>query len=116
MRGLSLVSLAVAFAGCGSNSVAVDFSSPITACRSFALAVCTVEASCQPGVDVNTCTQLLETQEGCNQAGCPIGTVYSPTAAQTCYNAYRNQSCADSNSGAVPASCQIADVICTASP
>jgi hypothetical protein len=104
VRGFCFVSLTVAIAACG-NSTSVDFSSPITACRSFALAVCTVEASCQYVADINSCTQLLENQNGCNQAGCGSG-VYSATAAQTCYNDYRSQTCAESNSGAVPNSCQ----------
>jgi hypothetical protein len=109
VRGLRLVVLAMALAGCG-NSTSVDFSSPITACRSFALAVCTVEARCQAGVDANSCSQLLEAENGCNQAGCGNG-VYSPTAAQTCYNDYSSQTCADSNSSTIPASCQ-QSVIC----
>jgi len=99
----------VALAACG-NSTTVDFSSPITACRSFALAVCTVEANCQSVADVNSCAQLLAAQNGCNQAGCGSG-VYSPTAAQTCYNDYSSQSCAESNGGTIPDSCQLS-VIC----
>jgi hypothetical protein len=109
VRGLSLVGFVVALAACG-NSTTVDFSSPITACRSFALAVCTVEASCQAGVDVSSCSQLLAAQNGCNQAGCGAG-VYSPTAAQTCYNAYLNQTCPESNSSTIPDACQ-QSVIC----
>jgi hypothetical protein len=105
VRGLSFVCLA--FAACGANTATNDFSSPVTACRSFATSVCTREAACNPGngLDINTCAQLLASSNNCNQAGCGTN-VYSPTDAQQCNNDYLNQSCADSNAGTIPASCE----------
>ena len=115
MRGLSLVCLSLVFAACGGNNTATnDFSSPITACRSLATSVCTREDQCNPGtVDVSSCSQLLAASENCNEAGCPLGTTYTPSNAQQCSNDYLNQTCSDSNTGAVPASCQTNSICVT---
>lgn len=106
MRRLSLVGLSLALGACGTNLTATnDFSSPVTACRSFATSVCTREGSCNGNVDVNSCAELLANRENCNAAGCAVGSVYSPTNAQKCSNDYLNQSCTDLNAGAIPPSC-----------
>jgi hypothetical protein len=103
VRSSSVLLLVFGLAACGSSS-GPDFSSAVTACRSLASAVCNKEAVCNPPVNIDTCTQLQG--QNCDEAGCVSGTFYNATAAQTCYNAYVNQSCADSNADVVPASCQ----------
>ena len=106
MRRLSLVGCSLAFAACGSNLTSTnDFSSPVTACRSFATSICTRESTCKSGIDVNSCAQLLANSENCNEAGCASGSTYSPTNAQQCSNDYLNQSCPDSANGVIPLSC-----------
>jgi hypothetical protein len=123
VRRFSLaVGLAIAIVGaivaCGGNGTTLDFSGPILACRSIASAACTRLSQC-PGenVDINSCTQLLESPTGqnCNAAGCSIGTTYSAPAAQTCYNDTLGQDCNDATANVTPPSCSLQH-ICPPNP
>ena len=103
MRRLSLLPCLLALVGCGSSTTK-NLTSPIYACRTFAGASCTRYSECASGVNVDSCTQLLENVGSCDTASC--GTeVYSSAAAQQCLTDIQNQSCSDNLNNTPLASC-----------
>jgi hypothetical protein len=113
VRRTSLV-VCLALAACGSSGTN-DVQNPILACRSFATAACNRLSQCQAGVDVNSCTQLLENADLCDAATCGTAT-YSPAAAQQCLNDLNNQACQDSVNNVPLASCQSGAICVVTTP
>ena len=105
MRGVILAAgLALASLGCQNNALCNDVSGPVATCESIACAICTVESHCQAGIDVNTCATLRSSDMKCTTFSCD-GSTFNPTGAEACLQGYYAQSCADNNSGVLPAVC-----------
>jgi hypothetical protein len=102
-RLLLAFALSVAVAACG-NTCSTDLTNPITACRTFSCAACNRLNECEGGIDVNSCSQLLENQADCNTANCGTGT-FNVQGAQTCLTDLNNQSCQDTINDVNPPSC-----------
>jgi hypothetical protein len=112
VRRSLILTLGLALGACGGGTTK-DFEGPVSSCQSFASAACIRLSQCQSPVDVDNCTTQLENADNCNGASCG-GNVFSPVAAQTCYNDTLNQDCADSIANTPVASCSYS-LICPSS-
>jgi len=114
-RPLLVVLAAIQLLACGGGTNASD---PTSACKSYISDGCDKLFQCNPTVaaqayaNAAACTAALSSACTSQNTGCPSGTSYNASNANTCINDLKNQSCTEFNSGNPPNSCS-ASKLCT---
>ena len=86
-----------------------DTSNPVSACNSFASAVCNKAHSCGATTDASACDTQLQNSLSCAQTACPAGSTFDSNAASQCIEALNALSCGDAQaelaSNTLPSAC-----------